>query len=98
MSAEAYPLHHRSEVDDAANQKRLFAQLDDQRRLASHTEKPSLMTAGASMHCETDAQQGRAVVSVIRMSGRMLALLSKTVVAPSTVDSGPGLRPSRWYG
>ena len=75
MAAEPFPLHHRTEVLLAAvDAARLFAHLDDHRRLASHMEKPSLMTAGASMHIDTDERHGQAVGSVIRMSGRLLGL------------------------
>jgi hypothetical protein len=54
--------------------ERLFTHLDDHRRLSSHMEKPSLMTAGASMRIDTDADHGQAVGSVIRMSGRVLGV------------------------
>lgn len=69
-----FPLHHRSEVVLAVEPDRLFAHLDDHRRLASHMEKPSLMTAGASMRIETDERRGQAPGSVIRMTGRVLGL------------------------
>ena len=69
-----YPLHHRSEVDVDADARSLFALLDDHRRLAGHMEKPSLMMAGATMRVETDAQQGQAVGSVIRVIGRVLGM------------------------
>ena len=59
MATEPLPLHHRSEVLLAVYADRLFAHLDDHRRLASHMEKPSLMTAGASMRIDTDERHGR---------------------------------------
>ena len=73
MAAES-PLafHHRSDVVLPVEAGRLFAYLDDHRRLSSHMEKPSLMTAGASMRIDTDAGHGQVVGSVIRMSGRVL--------------------------
>jgi polyketide cyclase/dehydrase/lipid transport protein len=74
MVADLLPLHHRSEVLLAVDAARLFAHLDDHRRLASHMEKPSLMTAGASMRIDTDERCGQAVGSVIRMTGRVLGL------------------------
>jgi Polyketide cyclase / dehydrase and lipid transport len=74
MADERYPLHHRSEVLLEVDAARLFAHLDDHRRLTSHMEKPSLMTAGASMRIDTDEHQGQAVGSDIRMGGRMLGL------------------------
>lgn len=74
MVADPFPLHHRSEVLLAVDAARLFAHLDDHRRLASHMEKPSLMTAGASMRIDTDKRHGQAVGSVMRMTGRVLGL------------------------
>jgi len=71
---QPFALHHRSEVVLAVDPARLFAHLDDHRRLASHMEKPSLMTAGASMRIETDERHGQAPGSVIRMTGRVLGL------------------------
>lgn len=68
-------LHHlRTEVDVASPPARLFAALDDHKRLARHMEKPSLMTAGATMRLTTDARHGQAVGSVISMSGRVLGV------------------------
>jgi hypothetical protein len=74
MRTDDYPLHHRSEVVVAADPDTVFARLDDHRRLASHMEKPSLMTAGSSMRIETDSLGGQAVGSVIRMMGRVLGV------------------------
>ena len=74
MDADRYPLHDRSEVDVAIDAHSLFARLDDHRRLASHMEKPSWMMAGASMRVETDALQGQAVGSLIRVTGRVLGM------------------------
>ena len=69
-----FALHHRSEVLLAVDPARLFAHLDDHRRLSSHMEKPSLMTAGASMRIETDNRHGQVLGSVIRMTGRVFGL------------------------
>jgi hypothetical protein len=74
MAADRFPLHHRSEALLAVDAARLFAHLDDHGRLAAHMEKPSLMTAGASMRIETDGRHGQAVGSVIRMTGSVLGL------------------------
>lgn len=74
MTSDRYPLHHRSEVNVAIDVHKLFAYLDDHRRLAGHMEKPSLMMAGASMQVETDALKGQAVGSVIRITGRVLGV------------------------
>ncbi len=74
MSADRYPLHHRSEVDVATDAPSLFAILDDHRRLAAHMEKPSMMMAGATMRVETDALKGQAVGSLIHVTGRVLGV------------------------
>lgn len=70
--ANQYPLHHQSQVDIDIDAATLFGLLDDHRRLTGHMEKPSLMMAGAVMHTETDALEGQAVGSVIRITGRVL--------------------------
>jgi hypothetical protein len=69
-----YPFHHQSQVDIDIDAASLFAHLDDHRRLIGHMEKPSLMMAGAVMHVETDALEGQAVNSVIRITGRVLGV------------------------
>ena len=74
MAGDRYPLHHRSEVDVGADAHRLFAHLDDHRRLTGHMEKRSFMTAGATMRVETDALQGQAVGSLIRITGRVFGV------------------------
>ena len=63
-----------TEVVDAADAQRLFAHLDDHRRLASHMEKPSLMMAGATLRVETDELKGQAVGSVTRGEPRLLGI------------------------
>jgi hypothetical protein len=72
MAAEQYPYHDQSEVALDADPARIFAFLDDHARLAGHMEKPSLMMAGGAMRIETDAQLGKAVGSVIHITGRVL--------------------------
>jgi hypothetical protein len=74
MAADPFPLHHQTEVLLAVDAVRLFAHLDDPRRLAGHMERPSLMTAGASMKIEADERQGQAVGSQIRLTGRVLGM------------------------
>ena len=53
-------------------------------------EKPSLMTAGATMRIETDALQGRAIGSAMRLSGRVLGL--ELQVQEVVVDHDPPRR------
>jgi hypothetical protein len=74
VTTDRYPHHHRSEVNVATDVHKLFAYLDDHRRLAGHMEKASLMMAGATMQVETDALKGKAVGSVIRITGRVLGV------------------------
>lgn len=74
MTRERYTHRHRSEVNIAIDVHKLFAYLDDHRRLAGHTEKPSLMMAGATMQVATDTLKGQAVGSVIRITGRVLGV------------------------
>ncbi len=72
MTSDRFPHHHRSEVNVATDVHKLFAYLDDHRRLAGHMGKPSLMMAGATMQVEMDALKGQAVGSAIRITGRVL--------------------------
>lgn len=59
----------------------VFEHLDDFRKLSAHMERRSGMMAGSSMTIETDAGEGRAVGSEVRMRGRMMGLeLSLTEV------------------
>ena len=74
MTSDLYTHHHRTEVNVAVDTSKLFACLDDHRRLAGHMEKPSLMMAGATMQVGMDALKGQAVGSVIRITGRVLGL------------------------
>ena len=59
-------------VSVAASAEALFDYLDDQARLGSHMQKPSMMMLGGRMSYVFDEAQGRAVGSVIRMEGRIL--------------------------
>jgi hypothetical protein len=85
-------IHHDEEVVEVgAPPAVLFAHLDDQERLASHMEKPSMMMLGGRMFYEFDADKGRAVGSVIRMGGNFLwlKLLVEEVI---TVREPPRLK------
>lgn len=90
VTNDAYPLHHRSEVDVAADAATLFAHLDDHRRLAAHMEKPSPMMLGATMRVETDAREGRAVGSHIRVVGHVLG--ANLSVEETVIEREPPLR------
>jgi hypothetical protein len=52
----------------------LFEHLDDQARLGTHMEKPSMMMLGGRMTYEFDDSKGRAVGSVIRVGGSFLGV------------------------
>lgn len=69
-----YPFHYQCEAFVAATPGALFDRLDDPHRLAGHMSRRSIAMAGAFMTIETDAQQGRALGSVIRMHGRVLGI------------------------
>ncbi len=53
---------------------RVFDHLDDQARLATHMEKPSMMMMGGRMSYEFDDAKGRAVGAVIKMGGAFLGV------------------------
>lgn len=61
-------------VDVNATIDLLFDHLDDQTRLAAHMERPSLMMMGGRMMYDFDDAKGRAVGSVIKMSGNFLGI------------------------
>jgi hypothetical protein len=52
----------------------LFDFLDDPRRLGAHMSRASWMMAGGRMDYLLDEQQGRAVGSMIRLSGRAIGI------------------------
>ena len=52
----------------------VFDHLDDQARLATHMEKPSMMMMGGRMNYEFDDAKGRAVGAVIKMGGAFLGV------------------------
>ena len=70
----AYDRHEDATVVVAGAPSDVFALLDDQIALGAHMSRPSAMMAGGRMDYELDATQGKAVGSVIRMSGTMLGL------------------------
>jgi hypothetical protein len=63
-----------------------FAHLDDFHKLSAHMEQSSGMMMGSKMSIETDTAGGRAIGSVVSMSGRMLGmqLALKEVVTERT--------------
>jgi hypothetical protein len=71
---QTYPFHEEAGGWVAAPAARLFDHLDDPMRLSSHMQQRSMAMMGTSMSMATDAQGGRALGSVIRMSGRVLGI------------------------
>lgn len=71
---DRYPFHAEARGAVAATPEVLFDHLDDPLRLSSHMQQRSMAMMGTSMRMETDAQGGRSLGSVIRMSGRVLGL------------------------
>ena len=74
MSHPVFPLHYESAVTLNARPEAAFAYLDDFRKLSAHMEKSSAMTMGATMRITTDALDGQAVGSRVRMDGKMLGM------------------------
>jgi hypothetical protein len=68
----SYARHAEAAAFVAASPHRLFAHLDDPRRLGGHMEKPSAMMLGGAMRYAFDAGEGRSVGAVIKMSGDVL--------------------------
>lgn len=75
MSAtEIFAYSHHTMVEVEATPEKVFAFLDDQKNLSAHMEKSSWMMAGSSMKIEMDKLDGRAVGSVIKMSGSVMGI------------------------
>lgn len=74
MSRRLFPLHYESAVTLNARPETAFAYLDDFRKLSAHMERSSAMTMGSKMRITTDALDGQAVGSRVRMDGKMLGM------------------------
>lgn len=77
----------------AADPEQVFARLDDQKRLAEHMTRPSLMMGGGRMGYVFDAAAGQAVGSRFRMSGEAFGL--KLAVDQVVTERDPPRR-KRW--
>lgn len=80
-----------------ATPARAFAFLDDFRALSAHMAKRSPMMLGSSMTIETDALDGRAVGSRVRMAGRVLGI--PLLLAEVVIERLPPVRKvwqTRW--
>lgn len=69
-----FPFHREASTTVESPVVKVFAALDDHKRLAGHMSKPSLMMAGTTMTIETDPLEGKAVGSEIRLRGRVLGI------------------------
>ncbi len=69
-----FPFHREASTTVESPVVKVFAALDDHKRLAGHMSKPSLMMAGATMTIETDPLEGKAVGSEIRLHGRVVGI------------------------
>lgn len=77
MSIAAPPprqYHYEVTANVPSDPERVFARLDDQKRLAEHMSRPSLMTGGGRMAYVFDAGAGQVVGSRFQMSGRAFGL------------------------
>ena len=73
-SVSAFALHHENAVTLNASPEDAFTYLDDFRKLSAHMEEPSALMLGSTMTITTDALNGRATGSRVRMKGRMLGM------------------------
>jgi len=69
-----YQHHDESTVLVAARPDEAFAFVDEHAKLSSHMSKRSWMMGGGAMRIETDAREGKAVGSTIRLSGSVLGV------------------------
>ncbi|WP_068071376.1 SRPBCC family protein [Novosphingobium lentum] len=63
------PLHFEASAIITGSAESIFAVADEPDLLTRHMSEPSLMMGGGSMQCELDALAGKAVGSVIRLTG-----------------------------
>lgn len=71
---DTYPFHAESSGRIAAPAERVFALLDDHRRLSAHMERRSWRMGWGRMDLRLDDRAGRAVGSRIRLAGRVFGL------------------------
>lgn len=64
------PLHFEASAIIARSAASIFAVADEPGLLTRHMSEPSLMMGGGSIQCELDALAGKAVGSVIRLTGK----------------------------
>ena len=64
------PLHFEASAAITGSAESIFAIADERDLLTRHMREPSLMMGGGSMRCDLDALAGKAVGSVIRLTGK----------------------------
>jgi hypothetical protein len=69
------PHHFEASATIAGAAESIFAVADEPDLLTKHMGRPSLMMGGGSMQCDLDALAGKAVGSVIRLTGKAFGLL-----------------------
>lgn len=69
-----FPFHREASTTVESTAVKVFAALDDHKRLAGHMSKPSPMMAGTKMAIETDQLEGKALGSEIRLRGRVFGI------------------------
>ena len=74
MGTRADVRHEEAVAVIDARAEEVFAYLDDQTRLGVHMQRRSWMMMGGRMTYEFDADQGRAVGSVIKLRGHVLGM------------------------
>lgn len=93
MSVITYRFHREAMATlPATPVEAVFDLMDDPVRLAAHMGRRSAMMAGAMMRINTDARLGRAVGSVIWISGRVLGL--PLSLQEAVVERTPPVRKS----
>jgi hypothetical protein len=74
LDSTAFPKHKEITFALKVGPERVFAYLDDFRKLSAHMEKSSMMMMGSRMTIETDGHEGIAVGSVVQMRGKILGI------------------------
>lgn len=90
MSEMDFPFAREATATVKNTVDKVFAELDDHKRLAAHMGKPSLMMAGARMAIESDHLRGQALGSEIRLHGRVLGI--PISVTEKVVEYAPPFR------
>lgn len=77
------PLHFEASAMLAGSAQDIFAVADEPTLLTRHMSRPTLMMGGGSMQCEVDVLAGKAVGSVIRLTGKAFGI---TIAAEEIIE------------